>query len=310
MSKSKATLATFPRGRLLSTLSRTPEQKPTRPKRVLWLLVMGVLSTIVTACGGAVSGDELTEVPSPTASPTVTVTVTPSPTATVTVSPTAMAQSPSPQPSVTATADPGDKPKTLQRRLCRTVSSDLPALTPGDSGAGVSLLQWSLQTVGYYSGAINGYFDEQTRSSASLFQLDSDLGGTGNVASNTWMALQVAVCLAGPETPNPETTDCSGYDLVELQNGEISGALGQYGIWTNDPNTGEFLGLGGVIDQMWAMWFGSPTKRITRSELDRDLAGGFLGADVRRLFGEWPEIYERVVNGLYAKVDQGSQRCT
>lgn len=209
------------------------------------------------------------------------------------------------QSSPTTGSQPSNRD--FKRQLCRSDPSDLPALTPGESSEGVKLLQWAMRELGLYRGAIGGNYGQQTLAATSQFQLDVGLGGSGNVAINTWSALQSLLCpgLSGPVLD----TDCSGYDVVELQDGPVSGLLASYGIWTNDPSTGRFLGMGGVIDQMWAKWFGSSTARVSREELNLELQGGFLGADLRRFFGDYPYIYDRVVQGLYVKVDNGSARC-
>lgn len=105
------------------------------------------------------------------------------------------------------------------------------------------------------------------------------------------------------------TNDCQGLDLVALQQGEVSGSLAQYGIWTNNPETGEFLGVAGVVDQMWRMWFGSETADMSPEEMSTQLAGGFPGNDLRTLFDSWPGIYERMYNAIMEKAERRGARC-
>ncbi|MGL5065106.1 MAG: peptidoglycan-binding domain-containing protein, partial [Microcoleus sp.] len=59
----------------------------------------------------------------------------------------------------------------------------------GDSGRQVELLQRRLQELGYYRGAVSGWFDRATESALIDFQEDVGLSGTGKVDRSTRSAL-------------------------------------------------------------------------------------------------------------------------
>lgn len=87
-------------------------------------------------------------------------------------------------------------PTDFRTRLCTTTAAALPAVTPGESSNDVKLLQWALQQLGYYGGAIGGNYGDLTFEATYLFQLDNGLGRTapGSVAVNTWSWLKYYLC--------------------------------------------------------------------------------------------------------------------
>lgn len=132
------------------------------------------------------------------------VIVTTPPPVTVTAVPSPMPTPPPPAPTVTVTAQPVPRPVTTVTIpptrtdypiwLCDTPATALPAIVPGESSGNVRLLQWAVKAVGYYSAAIGGNYGQQTLQAVSQFQLDHGLGGSGNVATNTWSWLQYFLC--------------------------------------------------------------------------------------------------------------------
>lgn len=104
--------------------------------------------------------------------------------------------------------------------------------------------------------------------------------------------------------------DCRGSDLIELQQGAVSGNLASYGIWTNSPETGEFVGAAGVVDQMWQKWFGSPTADVPMSDVRMQLDGGWLGNDLRNFFGDSPSLYDRMYQEVLAKAKRHGAYCS
>lgn len=107
----------------------------------------------------------------------------PGPTRTITVTPT-------PTPATTRPPERSD----YRNWLCSSSAEMLPAITPGESSNSVRLLQWSLTQVGYYNAAVGGNYGNLTLEATSRFQLDNGLGGSGNVAINTWSWLQYYLC--------------------------------------------------------------------------------------------------------------------
>lgn len=113
----------------------------------------------------------------------------------------------------------------------------------------------------------------------------------------------------GGQTVDVATEEsCAGWDLVELQDGTISGRLASVGIWTNDPNTGEFLGMGAVIDQIWEM--GTGGRGSTLEETEASLRGGWLGDDLQYLFGSNQYVLDRVTEGILIKARYQIESCT
>lgn len=93
---------------------------------------------------------------------------------------------------------------------------------------------------------------------------------------------------------------------ISMQSGAgVSGRLMQYGIFTNDLATGNYKGMGDVIDQLWERWYGSKSAKVPMPVFQADLLGGFLGQDLRNLFGDQPELYNQIVYGLNLKAKAG-----
>lgn len=68
-----------------------------------------------------------------------------------------------------------------------------PVLSLHAEGSAVSQLQRELQTLGYYSGTIDGVFGQQTQAAVSRFQTDKQLTVDGIVGASTWEALTRAL---------------------------------------------------------------------------------------------------------------------
>lgn len=173
------------------------------------LIVSLLAAALISACTiNLPSGDTATVIVTPTTPPAVTVTADPptsgdpqsgrstppEPTRTITIAPT---------PTVTVTRPP--ERSDYRNWLCTTSADRLPAIVPGESSNNVRLLQWSLAETGYYNAAIGGNYGAATREATSRFQLDNGLGGSGNVAVNTWSWLQYYLCYSdsGIEYLNP-----------------------------------------------------------------------------------------------------------
>lgn len=68
-----------------------------------------------------------------------------------------------------------------------------PVLSLHAEGSAVSQLQRELQTLGYYSGTIDGVFGQQTQAAVNRFQTDKQLTVDGIVGASTWEALTRAL---------------------------------------------------------------------------------------------------------------------
>ena len=104
-----------------------------------------------------------------------------------------------------------------------------------------------------------------------------------------------------------DANDCSGMDLIELMEPPISSELSGAGISVLNSMTGEFVGMGGVIDQIWIKTFG--IQEISEKDLEVSLTGGWLGSGLRQTFGSDQYVYDRVVAGFRAKAAQGGAPC-
>ncbi|MGB7251094.1 MAG: peptidoglycan-binding protein [Phormidesmis sp.] len=68
-----------------------------------------------------------------------------------------------------------------------------PILRPNAEGSAVSQLQTELQELGYYSGAIDGGYGEETEAAVRQFQSDQQLEVDAVVGPSTWNALSEAL---------------------------------------------------------------------------------------------------------------------
>lgn len=102
---------------------------------------------------------------------------------------------------------------------------------------------------------------------------------------------------------NVQTT--AGATSLQTGAAGISGKLSQYGIFTNNLSSGSYNGIGSVVDQLWARWYGSKSAKVPKVVYDADLMGGFLGRDVEALFGSQPELKAMILKALEVKAKSG-----
>lgn len=83
------------------------------------------------------------------------------------------------------------------------VEINRPVLQVGSRGADVSELQATLKLLGYYDGAVNGIYSEQTATAVSAFQKAAGLTVDGVTNSTTWNRLfPPATAASSPSTPS------------------------------------------------------------------------------------------------------------
>lgn len=85
----------------------------------------------------------------------------------------------------------------------------------------------------------------------------------------------------------------------------VSEKLMGIGIATVGPK-GNPKDLGVIIDQLWDRWYGG--REVTEAQLDRDIAMGFIGADLQELFGSQPALYQQAMLLLRLKVKEGGRK--
>lgn len=84
----------------------------------------------------------------------------------------------------------------------------------------------------------------------------------------------------------------------------VQDKLMRAGITTVGSN-GDPRDLGAIIDQLWNRWYQG--KEITEAQLDRDIAMGYVGADLQELFGNQPALYQQAVMLLRLKAKEGGR---
>ena len=85
----------------------------------------------------------------------------------------------------------------------------------------------------------------------------------------------------------------------------VSSKLGKIGIFTANMKTGMPKDMGEIVDELWARFYGSKTKKISMQQFDADLLMGYLGADLASMFGDQPELYDQIVQLMRLKAKAG-----
>lgn len=105
-------------------------------------------------------------------------------------------------------------------------TSDLPAarsiLRIGSQGSQVSELQAMLKLLGFYTGSVDGQFQDDTATAVSSFQQAAGIAADGIAGSDTWDRLLPAVSAPAPVTPAPAPTSV---DLPILRTGTQGSAV-------------------------------------------------------------------------------------
>jgi peptidoglycan hydrolase-like protein with peptidoglycan-binding domain len=113
--------------------------------------------------------------------------------------------------------------------------SQVGPLRRDSSGAAVTALQQQLTTLGYFSGAITGFFGSFTEDAVIRFQQDAGLTADGIVGAGTDAAIQQRLTPATPAPSSVLRLDDRGEQVSELQRrlttlgyftGPISGTFG------------------------------------------------------------------------------------
>jgi len=86
----------------------------------------------------------------------------------------------------------------------------------------------------------------------------------------------------------------------------ISNKLMSIGISTVGSN-GDPKDIGRIVDQLWDRWYPGG-KKVTEEQFDRDLAMGFLGSNLRELFGDETPLYAQAVQMLRLKAKEGGRK--
>lgn len=102
-------------------------------------------------------------------------------------------------------------------------------LALGSTGSAVKELQAMLALMGYYSGSVDGIYEQNTMAAVRQFQTDAKLTADGVVGPETWRRLlPTPATLAEPQTPSLSVGDgASGdTDVDSPSNAAASGSAG------------------------------------------------------------------------------------
>ncbi|MCC5900245.1 MAG: peptidoglycan-binding protein [Phormidium sp. BM_Day4_Bin.17] len=129
---------------------------------------------------------------------------------------------------------PSPQPNRQLAQRSRDLNASRPLLRIGSSGSEVRELQAILQLMGFYRGAVNGEYGEQTARAVSAFQEAAGIDVDGVVGGQTWNRLfpplpvgGVATPIYEPVNPTPDSGAVSSNQWLpspELGNTAMSGS--------------------------------------------------------------------------------------
>jgi N-acetylmuramoyl-L-alanine amidase len=99
-----------------------------------------------------------------------------------------------------------------------------PLLTTGSQGADVIELQGVLKLLGYYTGAVNGGYDQPTAIAVTKFQKAAGLPADGVVGSETWTRL-LPPSPTVTSSPNPPSATVRKPTVSPIATGQASNSL-------------------------------------------------------------------------------------
>lgn len=158
------------------------------------------------------------------------------------------------------------------------------------------------RTFGKIRAAFSGAFDSATGPNEAA-ALATGRGLTQNNAS--FGRVMGEAGFMSKMTGMSNVAAASGAVGLQAGVGGAAGKLASYGIFTNSLSTGNYKGLGDVIDQMWERSFGSKSAKIPMVQFDAEILGGYLGRDLAALFGDQPELLNMVKEGMRLKAKAG-----
>ena len=101
-----------------------------------------------------------------------------------------------------------ENPSSTLPKVETRVEINRPVLQIGSRGEDVSQLQATLKLLGYYDGAVNGIYSEQTATAVSAFQKAAGLTPDGITNSATWNRLFPPVTATNSPTTPSSTVVC------------------------------------------------------------------------------------------------------
>lgn len=99
----------------------------------------------------------------------------------------------------------------------------------------------------------------------------------------------------------------SGMTSMYRGTGGATNRLQRIGIFSADMRTGMAKDPMQIVDELWARFYGSKSKKITMEQFEGDLAMGFLGSELSALFGDSPELYSQIVEMMRVKAKAGGR---
>ncbi|HEY9650879.1 MAG TPA: peptidoglycan-binding protein [Coleofasciculaceae cyanobacterium] len=93
------------------------------------------------------------------------------------------------------------------------IQAERPVLKLGSQGSAVSELQAALRLLGYYTGSVDGLYQESTASAVARFQQSAGLNADGIVGSDTWNRLFPSESVAPMSEPTSFKTPASSFPV-------------------------------------------------------------------------------------------------
>lgn len=93
----------------------------------------------------------------------------------------------------------------------------------------------------------------------------------------------------------------AGAAQTSLYSGPTAGRLGNVGIFVSSLDTGNPRAFGDIVDQIWQRAYGNKNAKIPYESVAADLRGGYLGAWLRRNFGDNPGLYDQLFQAILMK---------
>jgi peptidoglycan hydrolase-like protein with peptidoglycan-binding domain len=123
-------------------------------------------------------------------------------------------------------------------------------LTVGDRGNNVRAVQQRLSQLGFFTGSVDGYYDDWTREAVVGFQQYYQLSPTGNVDWQTWNALSINDSSSIRDVSN-NTINNRYIVVVPISNGSTLNQVRRYvpDAYTAKSNLGTFVNAGSFSDR-------------------------------------------------------------
>lgn len=115
--------------------------------------------------------------------------------------------------SLPAVAIDTDAVSSMIAQVTPSMSINRPTLGLGSQGVAVSELQAMLKLMGYYTGVVDGVYQESTASAVTQFQNAAGLDPDGIAGPATWSRLLPSSAVAGTSAPSSANPPANGFPV-------------------------------------------------------------------------------------------------